>query len=130
LIFLGFPSFDLRKKMEYDLTDAYYQEMIVNGSMQHFSRIELFLKNPRNKEFATLYHDAADELKQKILVHRAKFGVFDNVFAFLSEHIQRPRAALRGKRRLMNILLHYMYCNCDIGSKNATEAQGGTDAHA
>ena len=33
------------------------------------------------------------------------------------ECVQEKREALRGKRRLITILLHYMYCNCDIGSK-------------
>jgi hypothetical protein len=112
------------------LTDEYYREIIVNGSMPHFHRIEAFLKNPRNREFTTLYHDAADELKQKILVNRERFRTFDAVFAFLSSHIQRPRTALRGKRRLVNILLHYMYFNCEIGSKHAHETDGGADAHA
>jgi hypothetical protein len=55
------------------LSDDYYREIIINDSMPQFAHIEEFLKNPRNKEFAELYHDAADELKQKILVHRSKF---------------------------------------------------------
>lgn len=113
-----------------DLTDEYFQQIIVNGSMPHFQRIERFLKNPRNKEFAALYHDSADELKQKILIHRDKFDAFDDVFAFLSEQIQMPRHALRGKRRLVSILLHYMYFNCDIGSKEMAPAHGAADAHA
>jgi hypothetical protein len=119
---------DVKNKIN-GLTEAYYQEMIVNSSMPLFPRIEEFLKNPRNKDFATLYHDSADELKQNIIVNRAKFSAFDEVFAFLSENIQRPRLALRGKRRLVNVLLHYMYCNCDIGSKH-DPARVKADAHS
>lgn len=129
---LDFEAVKIRDKKNKinGLSDEYYQQIIVNSSMLLFSRIEDFLKNPRNKDFSALYHDAADELKQKILVNRSKFASFDRVFAFLSEQIQRPRAALRGKRRLVNVLLHYMYCNCDIGSKHTrTEARGG-DADA
>jgi hypothetical protein len=100
------------------LTANYFQEIIVNDSMPYFNRIDDFLKNPRNKDFSALYHDAADELKAKILVSRSKFDSFDSVFAFLYEEIQGKRATLRGKRRLVSILLHYMYCNCDIGSKH------------
>jgi ABC-3C protein len=111
------------------LTADYFQQIIVNGSMPHFPRIEEFLKNPRNKEFAALYHDAADELKQKILSNRAKFDAFDDVFAFIYEQIQTKRAALRGKRRLVSILLHYMYFNCDIGSKDANDVVSAADAH-
>jgi hypothetical protein len=97
--------------------------------MAYFSRIEAFLKNPRNGNFAALYHDAADELIQKILSHRTRFGSFDDVFGFLCEQIQQPRAALRGKRRLVSILLHYMYFNCDIGSKDAGVTRSVADAH-
>lgn len=100
-----------------DLSETYFHQMIVNNSMPHFPSIEEFLKNRRNRELADLYHDAADELKQKILTNRGKFGSFDELFTFLSSGIQQPRSALRGKRRLVSILLHYMYCNCDIGSK-------------
>lgn len=112
------------------LTADYYQEIIINGSMPHFPRIEEFLKNPRNKSFASLYHDAADELKRKILANRSKFPTFDHVFAFMCEEIQTKRATLKGKRRLVSILLHYMYCNCDIGSKDASGAKDLSDAHA
>jgi hypothetical protein len=112
------------------LTEDYYQEIIINGSMPHFARIEDFLKNPRNENFANLYHDAADELKQKILANRAKFVTFDDVFAFMYEEIQTKRSALKGKRRLISILLHYMYFNCDIGSKDARVATAATNAHA
>ncbi|SHH59096.1 ABC-three component system protein [Bradyrhizobium erythrophlei] len=108
----------------------YYEQIIVNDSMPHFSRIEEFLKNPRNEEFAALYHDAADELKQKILVNRDKFGAFDEIFAFLNQEIQKQRAALRGRRRLVNVLLHYMYFNCDIGSKKSVSLKFGVDANA
>jgi hypothetical protein len=111
------------------LTHDYYQEIIVNGSVPHFSRIESFLKNPRNKTFATLYHDAADELKQKIFVNRSEFDAFDNIFAFLYEEIQIKRDALKGKRKLISILLHYMYFNCDIGSKREGAVMVSDDAH-
>ena len=103
------------------LSTDYYQEIIVKGSMPYFHRIEAFLKNPRNEDFKDLYHDAADELKQKILVNRSEFETFDDVFAFLYEEVQKQREALKGKRRLISILLHYMYSNCDIGSKHVGE---------
>jgi len=112
------------------LSDKYYAEIIVNGSMPHFSRVEDFLKNARNKNFADLYHDAADELKAKILKNRSQFPAFDDVFAFLYEQIQARRSALRGKRRLVSILLHYMYCNCDIGDKSMTIPADTANANA
>ena len=100
------------------LSESYYREIIVANSMPHFDKVEGFLKNPRNAGLAALYHDAADELKQKILTHRDQFYTFDDVFGFLYEEVQKERFALKGKRRMISVLLHYMYCNCDIGSKH------------
>lgn len=113
-----------------NLSDTYYREVIVNNSMPHFARVEDFLKNPRNIAIANLYHDSADELKQKILLHRTDFDTFDNIFGFLYEEIQRRREVLKGKRRLVSILLHYMYFNCDIGSKDLSVAGVSVDARA
>ncbi|MER8486510.1 ABC-three component system protein [Mesorhizobium sp. M1322] len=99
------------------LSASYYESIIVDGSMPHFGRVDQFLKNPRNAEFAELYYDAADELKQKIFVKREEFASFDFIFGFLYEEIQCKRTALRGRRRLISVILHHMYCNCDIGLK-------------
>lgn len=111
------------------LSESYYKEIIVADSMPHFEKIESFLKNPRNTALAALYHDAADELKQKILVNRASFPTFDSVFAFLYEEIQRERLSLKGKRRMISVLLHYMYCDCDIGSKHVLVEEVTADAN-
>jgi hypothetical protein len=111
------------------LSSEYHEQIIIPDSAPHFPRIADFLKNPRNGEFAGLYHDAADELKQKILMHRTRFETFDQVFGYLYEQVQVRRSALRGKRRLVSILLHYMYFNCDIGSKSVPTA-GADHAHA
>src|SRR5580658_61980 len=110
------------------LSEGYYREIIVADSMPHFGRVESFLKNPRNAHLKSLYHDAADELKQKILINREHFLTFDSVFSFLYEEIQKERLILRGKRRMISVLLHYMYCNCDIGSKHPPIELAVTDA--
>lgn len=111
------------------LTKEYYDQIVVAQSMPHFAKVEAFLKNPRNRNLADLYHDSADELKAKILVARAQFETFDHVFTFLVEQLQRQRAALKGKRRLASVLLHYMYFTCDIGMKDQAEMRGGASAH-
>jgi hypothetical protein len=68
-------------------------------------------------------------LKRKILIKRSEFDTFDDIFAFMYERIQEKRTTLRGKRRLISILLHYMYFNCDIGSKDI-DTMESSDAHA
>lgn len=109
------------------LTQTFYEQIIIPQSMPHFSSIDQFLKNPRNKEYANIYYDSADELKQKILTRRSEFENFDDVFVFLYDQIQRQKTSLKGKRRMISVLLHYMYFNCDIGSKDTVELGG---AHA
>lgn len=111
------------------VSETYYQQAIVGGSMPHFERVEQFLTNPRNSDIAALYHDSADELKQKIVAKRHKFESFDDIFGFLYDQIQVKKDSLRGKRRLITILVHYMYVNCDIGSKDAAVKDSG-HAHA
>src|SRR5277367_228528 len=78
-----------------------YNQIIVAGSLPHFAAIDAFLKNPRNRLFTALYHDAADELKAKILATRGVFATFDEVFAFIYEQIQAKRSSLKGKRRMI-----------------------------
>ncbi|WCK17356.1 hypothetical protein G6L41_026995 (plasmid) [Agrobacterium tumefaciens] len=112
------------------VSDEYYSQVIVAQSMPHFERVAQFLQNPRNDEFAALYHDAADELKQKIIAKRAQFGAFDDIFLFMYEQIQQKRDVLKGKRRLISILLHYMYFNCDIGIKQLEENEDVVHADA
>lgn len=100
------------------LSKAYYEDVIRADSMPHFQRLEAFLRNPRNRSYADLYYDAADELKQKIVVERENFETFDHVLLFLIQRVQNANPALRGRRRLVSVLMHYMYMNCDIGKKS------------
>ena len=99
------------------LSVDYYEQAIRADSMPHFRKLEEFLRNPRNVAVADRYYDAADELKQKILVERTRFETFDHVLLFIIERVQQSDPALRGRRRLVSILTHYMYVNCDIGKK-------------
>lgn len=116
-----FESVKLKDKNRINgLTEDYFKQVIVARSMPYFDKIKDFLSNPRNREFADIYADSATEMKESILLHRSKFPNFDHVFNFLYGHIQKQRPALRQKRRLVSILLHYMYCHCDIGSKDMT----------
>ena len=97
-----------------NLTDAYY-EIVERDSMPHFVKIKKFLENPRNSELAGLYHDTADEMKQKITANRSDFDTFDEVLTYLYDGVFSSNVALSGKRRYVSIFLHYMYFDCDIG---------------
>lgn len=119
---IDFEKLKMPRKNELNgVTDDYYTQVLVGQSMPHFEVVSQFLNNPRNTEFADIYHDAADELKQKIIAKRDQFGPFDDIFLFMYEQIQSRKTALKGKRRLISILLHYMYFNCDIGIKHVDD---------
>lgn len=94
---------------------AQYYEIIERDSVPSFLNIKKFLENPRNSELANLYHDTADELKQKITVNRDRFDTFDEVLTYLYDGVIGDNALLHGKRRYVSIFLHYMYFDCDIG---------------
>jgi hypothetical protein len=113
-----FEKIPIRKKNKLNgLSVDYYEQAIRADSMPHFRNLEEFLRNPRNVAVADCYYDAADELKQKILVQRSRFETFDHVLLYIIERVQKSNPALRGRRRLVSILTHYMYVNCDIGKK-------------
>ena len=120
-----FAKIPVKKKNKLNgLSEDYYEQAIRADSMPHFRQLEAFLRNPRNVALADRYYDAADELKQKILVERTHFKTFDHVLLFVIERVQKSDPALRGRRRLVSILTHYMYMNCDIGKKTVV----GVDA--
>jgi hypothetical protein len=103
-----------RKNKINRLSKPYYA-YIQQDSLPHFRRIKTFLEDPRNVRLKALYHDSADELRQKIVTFRGEFGSFDEVLTRVRDLIATRESKLAGKKRLVNLFLHYMYCNCDIG---------------
>lgn len=92
-----------------------YYEYIQRDSLPHFGRIRTFLQDERNSDLKDFYHDAADELKQKIITFRSQFQSFDEVLTHVFDLIVSDNEVLRGKKRLVRTFLHYMYFDCDIG---------------
>ena len=92
-----------------------YHDYIEQKSLPYFQDIKRFLENPRNADLVEYYHDAADELKQQIIIRRTEFDSFDEVFLRIYQNIVTANPSLKAKRRYVNTLLHYMYFDCDIG---------------
>lgn len=93
--------------------DAYIKE----NSMPHFRDIENFLKNPRNEALKEQYHTVADELKGQLVVHRDRFVTFDEALETLYNLIHERCPEIQSVRRIVKIVIHYMYVNCEIGQK-------------
>ena len=96
--------------------DAYIREI----SMPHFHAVEQFLKNPRNESLKEQYHAVADELKGQLIVHRDRFQTFDEALEIVYNLVHERCPDLQGasRRRLIKIIIHYMYVNCEIGQKS------------
>jgi hypothetical protein len=68
------------------LTKPYYEYM-KRDSLPSFGRIRDFLQDERNAELRGFYHDAADELKQKIITFRSGFQSFEEVLTHVFDLI-------------------------------------------
>lgn len=106
-----------RKNATNELSDRYFRSVIRQQSEPYFAAIKTFLENPRNRKLAERYHESATEIQAKVMTFRDRFDHFDLVFDTLCEEFWTSSPGLQspGKKRLVRLLLHYMYCNCDFG---------------
>lgn len=115
--FRDYPG--LPRKNEINGLTSPYDAYIRDNSMPHFHAIEQFLKNPRNETLKEQYHAVADELKGQLIVHRDRFHNFDEALETVTNlvHERCPELQAAPSRRLLKIIIHYMYVNCEIGQK-------------
>ena len=111
----NFNYVQLKQKNKINKLSTEYFEYIESDSMRFFMDIKSFLENPRNVAYQEQYQATSDELKAKLIVHKDKFDGFDETINFLYDEFIESSNLLKRKRRLVNVFLHYMYCNCDIG---------------
>ncbi len=107
---------DVQKNKKNELSQKYYEQVIEESSLRYFTKIELFLENPINETLKDYYFDVTVELKDLILIKRDEFGNFEEIFEFIYQKIALDEI-LRGKKRFIKVLLHYMYHTCSIGIK-------------
>lgn len=115
--FRNYPK--LPKKNEINGVSAEYDTHIRQDSMPAFDAIEGFLQNPRNEQIKEQYHVVANELKGQLIIHQNQFETFDEALDTVPQLIQErsPKLQQFARRRLLKIMIHYMYVNCDIGKK-------------
>jgi len=114
----SFDYLSLEKKNELNKLSEEYFKYIKENSESSFNVITVFLKKPINKKYADYYYNTIDELKGKIITRRGEFSKFEEIFGHLYDAILDKHTELKESRALINVFLHYMYCNCDIGKKN------------
>lgn len=116
--FKDYPGFEGKNAI--NGLSADYSAHIRDDSMPHFDDIERFLKNPRNESLKGKYHVVADELKEQLIVHAKLFNNFEHALSAIPRLIQdrSPELQSASKRRLLKIMIHYMYVNCEIGKKS------------
>jgi hypothetical protein len=115
--FRDYPG--LPKKNEINGLTPAYDAYIRENSMPHFHAVEQFLKNPRNETLKEQYHAVANELKGQLIVHRERFHTFDDALETVYNiiHERCPEIQSAPRRRLLKVIVHYMYVNCEIGQK-------------
>lgn len=102
-----------------NLSDSYFQNVVVSDSLCHFAKIEEFLKNPRNSQWKKKYENVAFQFRCKYNTHRGAFGAFEAIFEDIFNRL-KLRGNLPEDDKLVYIFLHYMYCTCDIGDRRIT----------
>lgn len=107
----------LDEKNEKNRLSKEYFEFIKEKFYFLFDQVTEFLKDPKNRELKSMYKSVAIDLKAKIISKREEFDKFDEVFTIIHNYIMdRHKKVLNNNSRLVYLMLHYMYCNCDIGN--------------
>lgn len=95
-----------------------YIKLIQQNSLPFFEQLSAFLSRPENLEVKNTYLNVVTDLQQVILVKRSDFVYFDEIFNVIQERFKAKSPDLVKNRRKLQILLHFMYFQCDIGENN------------
>ena len=115
---VDFSKIDLEEKNKLNNLGKEYFEHVVKKDFEYFGQIQTFLSSPINATVYELYDDTISELHAKLILRREEYiGLEDMLDDFNAYVINNNQDDLKGKKRLVRTLLHYMYCQCDIGKK-------------
>lgn len=109
------------KKNKLNNMSPAFAKTLSDRYLQYTSQIDRFLANPVNAETRELYESATEDFQLKIVAHRNEFQSFDKVFNYLVDLLVGRDNVLSRHRKLLRVILFYMYWHCDIG-----EAQDAT----
>ncbi len=104
------------------LSEAYFNNVFKN-SVDDFDRIRIFLKDPKNETFLTMYQNTVSDIQEEITIKRTEYRAFDEILNHLYKVVlDTGNNKLKNNRRLIRVFLHYMYFHCDIGVKEEPNA--------
>jgi hypothetical protein len=108
---------DKTRKNELNKLGKDYFDFMRKNSLAYFNSIQMFLKDPINKNYREYYENTVSDLQAKILIKRDEFFQFETILEDLYDYVLQNSPELKDKRRVIRVFLHYMYFNCDIGVK-------------
>ncbi len=92
-----------------------YIKLIQQESLPFFEQFARFLEKFENRNFKKIYYNITTDLQKVILVKRSDFEEFDQIFETIENICKEQVPQLLADRRTLQILLHFMYFQCDIG---------------
>lgn len=114
-------KFPVKNKIN-NLSEGYIK-LIQQQSLPFFEQFRLFLGKFENINYKKIYFNITSDLQKVILVKRTEYEQFDNIFAVIEETCKEKVPALVADRRTLQILLHFMYFQCDIGESENDNAR-------
>jgi len=112
-----FTEIDLSEKNRINGLSEEYFEIMRQYHEPSFGRVREFLSSPVNAAHKDKYFNVVDDLRTVLASKAEEFPHFDDVLVAIRENLFRDHPELREVRRHVNMLLSYMYVNCDIGRK-------------
>jgi hypothetical protein len=113
-----FSEIDIARKNELNRVGNDYYNSVIVVHQPYFGRIQEFLRDPINSEIVQMYYQVVDEIRAKIAANRSENERFEYFLNLFADTAVKAQDNVRGRnRRTLNILLSFMYVNCDIGRK-------------
>jgi len=114
-------NFSAKNKIN-NLSEGYIK-LIQQQSLPFLEQFRVFLEKFENRDFKKIYFNITSDLQKVILVKRTEYEKFDDIFAAIEETCKAKVPALVADRRTLQILLHFMYFQCDIGESRNDNAR-------
>jgi len=92
-----------------------YIKLILQQSLPFFDQFRSFLEKSENRNLKKIYHNITTDLQKVILIERTAYAEFDEIFGVIEDTCKAKVPELVADRRTLQILLHFMYFQCDIG---------------